>query len=123
MIKNIPKMYSLAIFTLLSLGLFSCKPPTPVATNATDCATVVQKYLGITDPVAVTKYVKQSSVQQVDIEYQSQNDENIPINGMASCVFSTPESAEDRLISVSINNQPLTKENIAALNQQVNFSR
>ncbi len=106
----------------LILGLVNCHPSKPLPANVTNCATVVQNYLGFTDPVAVTKSQEFPSTQQVIIEYQSQNDENIVVNGIATCVFSAPNAERDRLLNATINNQPLTKEEITALNQQVDFS-
>lgn len=107
----------------LTLSLVSCHPSKPLSTNANNCVAVVQNYLGITDPIAVTNSVEQPSLQLVDIKYQSQNDENIPISGNATCLFAAPDVGKNRLLEATINNQTLTKEDIAALNQQVKFSQ
>lgn len=107
----------------LTLSLISCHPSKPLSTDTINCVAVVQNYLGITDPIAVTNSVEQPSLQLVDIQYQSQNDENIPISGIATCLFAAPDVERDRLLKATINNQSLTKEDIAALNQQVKFSQ
>jgi lipocalin len=108
----------------LSLSLVNCKSSSSIPVSATNCAAVVQNYLGLTDTVAVTNYIEPPSMQQVNIEYQSQNDENIPVEGTASCVFSSSDSdTREYLNAVTINNQPLTKADVTALNQQVKFSQ
>jgi hypothetical protein len=116
------KLYWLTIS--LSLGLVNCQNSPPLPPDATNCAAVVQNYLGIADPIDVTNYIEQSSTQQIDIEYQSQNDENIPVTGTASCQFSGSDAEGNySLTAATINDQPLTTTDISSLNQQVKFAQ
>ena len=98
---------------ILVLACVGAAPPSP----ATGCATVVQKFRGLPNPVEVVGNVAQTSEGNVQIRYQSTNAENIPVTGQATCDFAIGDGGALQLISAEVDGSELGGAALAGINQ------
>jgi hypothetical protein len=102
-----------SIFLLAVTASLACSGAT--TDTATACAQVVEAYLGLPNPVAVTGQPRVTSEGRVDITYESTDGMNLPVEGEAACTFSVGDAGEFELMEANVNGEFLSSDELAGI--------
>ncbi|MCH2171751.1 hypothetical protein MK489_13290 [Myxococcota bacterium] len=99
-----------------SLLCLACTAP-PESGPAEACGSVVRYYRGLPSPVEALGNPLQTSTGEVEIRYRGTNGENLPVQGEASCEFSTGNEGALRLVAATIDGEVLGRAAVSAVNR------
>ena len=81
------------------------------------CCSVVKYYRGLPNPVEVVGNPLQTSTGAVEIRYAGTNGENLPVQGEATCEFSTGNNGAMRLVAATIDGKVLGPGAVSGVNR------